>query len=235
MKQTILVVDDDDEVRTLLQTYLGAHDYKVLSAADGVAMRTVLASDVVDLVILDLMLPGEDGLTLCKTLRAENDVPILMISAQGDEVDRIVGLEIGADHYLPKPFNPRELLAHVRSLLRRSQLRLPASAGRVSISFAGWTLDLRSHYLLNADSVVTPLSAGEFRVLKALAQNANHVMSRDQLLDALSGRSADSFDRTVDTIISRLRRRLQDIGKEPKIIRTVRSEGYMLISDGRDE
>jgi two-component system OmpR family response regulator len=121
MKQTILVVDDDEEVRTLLQAYLGAHDYKVLSAADGVAMRTILASDVVDLVILDLMLPGEDGLTLCKTLRVENAVPILMISAQGDEVDRIVGLEIGADHYLPKPFNPRELLAHVRSLLRRSR------------------------------------------------------------------------------------------------------------------
>lgn len=235
MTHTILVVDDDEELRNLLQTYLRAHDYRVLGVADGAAMRAILRSEKVDLIILDLMLPGEDGLALCKALRSENAVPILMISAQGDEVDRIVGLEVGADHYLPKPFSPREMLAHVRSLLRRSQLTHSPNAQRLSITFAGWTLDLRLHHLCNADGVVTPLSAGEFRVLKVLAQNANHVLNRDQLLDALSGRSADSFDRTIDTIISRLRRRLCDTGKEPAIIRTVRSEGYMLVNGLQDE
>jgi two-component system OmpR family response regulator len=234
MTYTILVIDDDEELRNLLQTYLSAHDYRVLGVADGAAMRTMLRSEEVDLIILDLMLPGEDGLALCKALRSENAVPILMISAQGDEVDRIVGLEVGADHYLPKPFSPREMLAHVRSLLRRSEFMHPTNPQRLSISFAGWTLDLRSHHLCNPEGIVTPLSAGEFRVLKVLAQNANHVLSRDQLLDALSGRSAEPFDRTVDTIISRLRRRLRDTGKEPFIIRTVRSEGYMLVNGLQD-
>ena len=235
MTHTILVVDDDEELRNLLQTYLGAHDYRVLGVGDGMTMRSILISEHVDLIILDLMLPGEDGIALCKALRSENAVPILMISAQGDEVDRIVGLEVGADHYLPKPFSPREMLAHVRSLLRRSEIRHSANAQRLFINFAGWMLDLRLRHLSNPEGVVTPLSAGEFRVLKALAQNANHVLTRDQLLDALSGRTAEPFDRTVDTIISRLRRRLHDTGKEPKIIRTMRSEGYMLVNGSQDQ
>jgi len=226
MNQRLLVVDDDDELRALLQTYLGEQSFAVTTVADGPAMRAALAAENFDLVILDVMLPGEDGLALCRELRAKSRMPILMLTARGDELDRIIGLEMGADDYLPKPFHPRELLARIRSILRRVQ-ELAGEGPARELNFNGWTLDLGARHLVGADGVAVPLSSGEFRLLQALAENANRVMSRDRLMDVLSGREAGPFDRSVDVMISRLRRRLGDDGREPEIIKTVRSEGYL--------
>lgn len=227
MSQHILVVDDDAELRALLQSYLGEQGYAVSAVEDGRAMRGALAQAGFDLVILDLMLPGEDGLSLCRGLRASSRIPILMLTARGDELDRIIGLEMGADDYLPKPFHPRELLARVRSILRRVQ-DLGAAAPARALRFAGWTLDLGLRHLVGEDGVAVPLSTGEFRLLQAFAENANRVLSRDRLMDALSGREAGPFDRSVDVMVSRLRRRLGDDGREPELIKTVRNEGYVL-------
>ncbi|MCC7121416.1 MAG: response regulator [Gammaproteobacteria bacterium] len=226
MNQRLLVVDDDDELRSLLQTYLGEQGFTVKTVADGAAMRAEMAAGSFDLVILDVMLPGEDGLALCRELRAKSRIPILMLTARGDELDRIIGLEMGADDYLPKPFHPRELLARIRSILRRVQ-ELAGEGPARELHFNGWTLDLGARHLVGADGVAVPLSSGEFRLLQALAENANRVMSRDRLMDVLSGREAGPFDRSVDVMISRLRRRLGDDGREPEIIKTVRNEGYL--------
>ena len=178
--------------------------------------------------ILDVMLPGDDGLALCREIRAKSRLPILMLTARGDELDRIIGLEMGADDYLPKPFHPRELLARVRSILRRAPEHPDGDGSVRALKFSGWTLDLGARHLVDEAGVVTPLSSGEFRMLNALAENANRVLSRDQLMDVLAGRDAGPFDRTVDVMISRLRRRLGDDGREPRIIRTLRNEGYVL-------
>lgn len=226
----ILVVDDDPELTELLCRYLGEQGYAVRTAADGAQMHAQLAADTPDLLILDIMLPGEDGLTLCRNLRAASRLPILMLTARGDDMDRIVGLEMGADDYLPKPFNPRELLARIRSIMRRSALNEPQTPPARSLHFAGWTLDLAARNLIDADGVVVMLSAGEFRMLHLLADTPGCVFSRDQLTDALAGRDATPFDRTIDVMISRLRRRLEDDARDPQLIRTVRSEGYMLVA-----
>lgn len=228
MNQKILVVDDDRELTGLLEGYLGNHGYTVASAPDGVAMRALLDDFRPDLLILDLMLPGEDGLSLCRNLRARSRLPILMLTARGDDTDRIVGLEMGADDYLPKPFNPRELLARVRSILRRAELAGAPERPPKSLHFAGWTLDLGARNLVDGNGVVITLSAGEFRLLHVLAETPNCVFSRDQLTDVLAGRDASPFDRTIDVMISRLRRRLNDDARDPQLIKTVRSEGYML-------
>ncbi|MCC6535568.1 MAG: response regulator [Burkholderiales bacterium] len=227
MSQRILVVDDDEQLRALLRAYLGDQGFEVVAVDDGAAMRRALEGAAFDLVILDLMLPGEDGLTLCRELRARSRIPLLMLTARGDELDRIIGLEMGADDYLPKPFHPRELLARIRSILRRVQ-DLGGEAPARALVFAGWTLDLGRRHLVAADGVAVSLSTGEFRLLQALVENANRVMSRDRLMDVLSGREAGPFDRSVDVMISRLRRRLGDDGREPEIIKTVRNEGYVL-------
>ena len=227
MKQRILVVDDDAELRALLQSYLGAQGYEVVAVESGQALRRELAAGSFDLVILDLMLPGDDGLSLCRELRATSSLPILMLTARGDELDRIVGLEMGADDYLPKPFHPRELLARIRSILRRMQDRAGVAPAR-ALRFAGWSLDIGLRHLLGEDGVAVPLSTGEFRLLHALAESANRVLSRDRLTDVLSGREAGPFDRSVDVMIGRLRRRLGDDGREPTLIKTVRNEGYVL-------
>jgi two-component system OmpR family response regulator len=227
MSQRLLVVDDDPELRKLLHGYLGSQGFDVVAVEDGEAMRRALAGSSFELVILDLMLPGEDGLALCRELRARSRIPILMLTARGDELDRIVGLEMGADDYLPKPFHPRELLARIRSILRRVQ-ELGAERAARELHFAGWTLDIGMRHLLGADGVAVPLSTGEFRLLQALAENANRVLSRDRLMDVLSGREAGPFDRSVDVMISRLRRRLNDDAREPQLIKTVRNEGYVL-------
>jgi two-component system, OmpR family, response regulator len=227
MNQRILVVDDDAELRALLTTYLGEQGFAVNAVDDGHAMRRELDAAQFDLVILDLMLPGEDGLALCRELRARSRIPILMLTARGDELDRIIGLEMGADDYLPKPFHPRELLARIRSILRRVQ-DLAGEAPARAFRFSGWTLDIGMRHLVGDDGVAVPLSTGEFRLLQALAENANRVMSRDRLMDVLSGREAGPFDRSVDVMISRLRRRLGDGGREPELIKTVRNEGYVL-------
>lgn len=230
--KSLLVVDDDPDLRHLLQDYLGEQGYTVRTAADGDALWQALAEQPTDLIILDVMLPGTDGLELCRLVRARMNTPILMLTARGDEMDRIIGLEMGADDYLPKPFHPRELLARIRSIFRRVAQTGSGSPAR-TLQFAGWTLDLAAHHLIRDDRVVVPLSTGEFRLLKALAEHPNQVLSRDQLMDALAGRDADPFDRTIDVMVSRLRRRLGDDAREPALIKTIRNEGYVLLTQPR--
>ncbi|NSL53932.1 response regulator [Uliginosibacterium aquaticum] len=228
MSKKILVVDDDPELTELLRSYLGNNSFQVETAHDGKAMHAMLPAFSPDLLILDLMLPGEDGLSLCRKLRAGSRLPILMLTARGDDMDRIIGLEMGADDYLPKPFNPRELLARIRSIMRRAEEHGPAERPARTLHFAGWTLDLSAHNLLDKDGIVIALSTGEFRLLHMLAETPNCVFSRDQLTDAIAGRDAGPFDRTIDVMISRLRRRLNDDARDPQLIKTVRSEGYIL-------
>jgi two-component system OmpR family response regulator len=226
----LLVVDDDREIRRLLEEYLGQSGYRVTSVADGKAMRRALEAHRIDLVVLDLMLPGEDGLSLCRELRTRSNLPVLMLTARGAEIDRIIGLEMGADDYLAKPFNPRELLARVKSILRRAKSLPPnlAAAEVTAYRFASWTLDVATRNAIAPDGLVVPLSGAEFRLLRVLLEHPQSVLSRDQLLELVTGREAISFDRSIDVLIGRLRKRLQDDGKEPVLIKTVRGEGYVL-------
>lgn len=226
----ILVVDDDAELRSLLDQYLSKNGFRVTAVQDGKTMWDAIARTGFDLIVLDLMMAGDDGLVLCRNLRARWETPVIMLTARGEETDRIVGLEMGADDYLPKPFNPRELLARIKVVLRRSrslpQNLKPEAARR--IRFAGWQLDLVSRDLVSSDQVVTPLSGTEFRLLRVFLNHPNRVLSRDQLLNLMQGRESEPFDRSIDVQISRLRRRLGEGAKEPAIIKTVRSEGYVL-------
>jgi two-component system OmpR family response regulator len=230
----ILVVDDDTEIRTLLRDYLERNGLRATAVADGRAMRAALERGRFDLVILDLMLPGEDGLSLCRDLRARSNLPVIMLTARGEETDRIVGLEMGADDYLAKPFNPRELLARIKAVLRRTRT-LPAtdSSDIRRFRFAGWTLELARRQLLSPDGVVVALSGGEYRLLEVLLQRPNQVLSRDQLLDLTRGREALPFDRSIDVQIGRLRRRLRD--ESAVLIQTVRGEGYVLAAEVETE
>ena len=226
----ILVVDDDAEIRGLLGDYLRKNGYRASLAPDGQAMRTALSRGKVDLVVLDLMMPGEDGLSLCRDLRSRSDVPVIMLTARGEDTDRIVGLEMGADDYVAKPFNPRELLARIKSVLRRYR-SLPRSLradDARSIAFAGWRLDVVARHLVSPDGVITPLSGAEYQLLKIFLSHPNHVLSRDQLMVLAKGREADPADRTIDIQVSRLRHRLGDDPADPKLIKTVRGEGYVL-------
>ena len=226
----VLVVDDDAEVRGLLRDYLQKQGYRVTAAADGKGMRAAFETGRPDFVILDLMLPGDDGLTLCRDLRARSNVPIIMVTARGDETDRIVGLELGADDYLPKPFSPRELLARIKSVLRRTRA-LPENLEpekAKAFSFAGWSLDVASRNLTSPEGIVVALSGTEFRLLRVFLAYPNRVMTRDQLIEAMESRDAGPFDRAIDVQVSRLRHRLQDDAREPQIIKTVRSQGYVL-------
>ena len=226
----ILVVDDDAETRALLQEYFGKNGFRVSAAPDGKGMRAAMSAASPDVVVLDLMLPGEDGLSLCRDLRARGDVPVIMLTARGEETDRIVGLELGADDYVPKPFNPRELLARVKSVLRRAR-SLPENLEPEKASafrFAGWTLDVATRNLTAPDGVVVPLSGTEFGLLRALLAHPNRVLSREQLLDLMLSREAGPFDRAIDVQVSRLRQRLRDDAREPEIIKTVRGQGYVL-------
>ena len=227
----LLVVDDDAEIRALVERFLGRHGYRVTTAADGEAMDRALAAGDVDLVVLDLMLPGEDGLSLCRRLRQSSAVPVIMLTALGDEADRIVGLEVGADDYLAKPFNPRELLARIRAVLRRT--REPAAAVPVAetgrrFRFAGWTLDPQRRELRDPQGVLVALTAGEYGLLLALVERPQRVLSRDQLLDITRGREAGPFDRSIDVQLGRLRRKIEADPKAPELIKTVRGGGYVL-------
>ena len=226
----ILIVDADAEIRSLLGDYLRKNGYKATVAADGKAMWGALARGKVDLIVLDLMLPGEDGLTLCRRLRNDADTPVIMLTARGEETDRIVGLEMGADDYLAKPFSPRELLARIKSVLRRFR-SLPRSLradDARSIAFAGWRLDVVARHLVSPGGVVTSLSGAEYQLLKIFLSHPNHVLSRDQLMVLSKGREADPSDRSIDLQVSRLRHRLGDDPSDPQIIKTVRGEGYVL-------
>lgn len=226
----ILIVDDDAEIRSLLSEYLGKNGYRATAVADGKGMWAVLEKARVDLVVLDVMLPGKDGLTLCRDLRARSNTPIIMLTARGEETDRIVGLEMGADDYLPKPFSPRELLARIKGVLRRART-LPGSLEPENarfIRFAGWKLDTVSRNLLSAQGVVIPLSGAEYRLLRIFLDHPNRVLNRDQLMELARSREMDPFDRSIDVQVSRLRHRLGDDAKDPVIIKTIRGEGYVL-------
>jgi len=225
----ILVVDDHREIRELVSRALSKEGFRVSTAADGRAMRKVLADSRIDLILLDLMLPGEDGLSLCRSIRAGSNIPIIMLTAKGEEVDRIVGLEMGADDYLPKPFSSRELVARIKAVLRRSHE--PAQTGNPEqrpkrYRFDRWTLDTGSRELLRADGVAVPLSTGEYDLLIAMVERPQRVLNRDQLLDLARGRSVAGLDRSIDTQVSRLRKKLELDPNDPKIIKTVWGGGY---------
>jgi two-component system OmpR family response regulator len=225
----ILVVDDDREIRSLVAQLLRKHGFRVTDAADGREMMEALEGGRFDLVVLDLMMPGEDGLTLCRRVRTASALPIIMLTAMGEDTDRIVGLEMGADDYLPKPFNPRELLARIRAVLRRAGGESPETqeeSGGLR-AFEGWSLDLAKRELRAPDGTLVPLTAGEYDLLAVIVERPGRVLSRDQLLDLTRGRDAVPFDRSVDVQISRLRRKLEPDPKEPQIIKTVRGGGYV--------
>jgi two-component system OmpR family response regulator len=226
----ILIVDDHHEIRELVSRALAKEGFRVSVAADGRAMRQVLADSRIDLILLDLMLPGEDGLSLCRSLRTQSNVPIIMLTAKGDEVDRVIGLEMGADDYLPKPFGSRELVARIRAVLRRSRESgaAPGSAEQPKhYRFDRWRLGPGRRELVRDDGTVVPLSTGEYDLLIAFVERPQRVLSRDQLLDLARGRAATALDRSVDTQVSRLRRKLEDDPTNPSIIKTVWGGGYM--------
>ncbi len=226
----ILIVDDDAEIRSLLKTYLQQNQYRVNSAADGREMFQLLQQQIYDLIVLDLMMPGDDGLTLCRKLRAQSNIPIIMLTAKGDEMDRIIGLEMGADDYLPKPFNPRELLARIKTVLRRTSAD-QQQADSAGFHFNGWQLNTVNHQLTTPDGEVVAISHSEYSLLKIFLENAGRILSRDQLLDLTKGRSAGPFDRAIDVQVGRLRKQLNDTASEPSMIKTARGEGYIFIAD----
>lgn len=229
----ILIVDDDPRICRLISRYLEREGFAVQSAADGDEMRVRLAETPADLIIMDLQLPGEDGLTLTRELRRDNDVAIIILTGKGETVDRIVGLEVGADDYLGKPFDERELLARVRSVLRRSAPSEAPVAGRPGLTFEGWHLDLDAHELTSPDGERVVLTTAEFRLLSGLAQNAKRVLNRDQLLDLVAAREWDPYDRSIDVLIGKLRRKLEEDPKSPALIKTIRGVGYMFACDVR--
>jgi two-component system, OmpR family, response regulator len=225
----ILVVDDQQEICDLVREYLTDEGFRVSMANDGAGLHAVMDQDPIDLVILDLMLGGEDGLQLARELRAKSEVGIIILTGRGETVDRIIGLEMGADDYLPKPFHLRELLARVRSVLRRAASRMGnGGPGQASVvRFAGWALDLASRALISPGGEETRLTTGEFELLAAFVNHPNQVLSRDRLLDLSRHREAGPFDRTIDVQVGRLRRKLEDDPKNPALIKTVRGGGYM--------
>ena len=226
----VLIVDDDREIRGLLAQYLEKHDFRTTTVADGREMRRILERSHVDLLVLDLMLPGEDGLSLCRELRSRSQLPIIMLTARGEDVDRIVGLELGADDYVAKPFNPRELLGRIKAVLRRSAHapRDPSPDDVRGFSFGGWRLDTVSRTLANEEGREVALSGAEYRLLAVLLGSGNRVLTRAQLTELLRGRDADPFDRSIDVRVSRLRQILGDDARAPQIIKTVYGEGYVI-------
>lgn len=224
----ILVVDDDPSLRSLVGVFLGAHGYQIFEADGGAAMRAILERESIDLVILDVMMPGEDGLSLARGLAAHQDVAIIFVSALGSETDRIIGLEVGADDYVAKPASPRELLARVRAVLRRRRGSDPGPGKEATFLFDGWRLDLARRILHDPKKIVISLSDGDFSLLRVFVERPRRVLNRDQLLELSRGPESDSFDRAIDTQVSRLRRKLSGRSSS-EIIRTVRSEGYMFL------
>jgi two-component system OmpR family response regulator len=225
----ILIVDDHREIRDLVSRALAKEGFRVSVAADGKAMRQVLADSRVDLILLDLMLPGEDGLSLCRDLRARSNFPIIMVTAKGDEVDSVIGLEMGADDYLPKPFGSREFVARIKAVLRRCRedAAAPDPARQPKhYRFDRWRLDTGRRELIRDDGTVVPLSTGEYDLLVVFVERPQRVLRRDQLLDLTRGRAASPLDRSIDTQVSRLRRKLEQDPANPVIIKTVCRGGY---------
>lgn len=229
----VLIVDDDREIRDLVSAYLKKNGLRVTIAADGRQMRSFLETDRVDLIVLDIMMPGDDGLVLCRELRGgkHKTTPVLMLTARNDETDRVVGLEMGADDYLAKPFAARELLARIKAVLRRTRMLPPSlhltEAGQLLV-FGEWQLDTVARHLLDKDGTAIALSGAEYRLLRVFLDHPQRVLSRDQLLNLTQGRDAELFDRSIDLLVSRVRQRLRDDAREPAYIKTVRSEGYVL-------
>jgi two-component system, OmpR family, response regulator len=233
---SVLIVDDDPEVRAMMVEYLTSHGYDIAQAGSGEAMRAELARAVPDVVLLDLNLPGEDGLALARYLREHHDAGIIMVTAAGDVVDRIVGLEVGADDYIAKPFDPRELRARLKSVMRRVQSRsvpgpaAPARAGNQQVAIGRCRLDLTAHALYDDEGREIPLTNMEFDLLRVLAEHPNQVLTRDQLLTLTRNRDWEPFDRSIDIRIARVRRKVEADPENPQVIRTVRGAGYMFVA-----
>jgi two-component system, OmpR family, response regulator len=233
----ILIVDDEPRIRTMLRRYLVGEGLKVTEAADGAALRSVLDREAVDLVLLDLMMPGEDGLSLARYIRQRSEIPIIMLTGKGDLIDRVVGLEAGADDYIIKPFELREVLARIRTVMRRSGARTTASAtpapvrptdpAEERLAFEGWRLDLVRRELNRPTGEPVPLTAGEFELLCVFARHPNRVLSREQLMDLVKGREWAAYDRAVDTQVARLRKKIEADPSDPKLIKTMRGGGYI--------
>jgi two-component system OmpR family response regulator len=231
----VLVVDDDAQIRSLLCDCLAEFGMSADQAGSGEEMHLALADTQYDLVVLDLMLPDNDGLVLCREIRATSEIPLIILTARGEMTERIVGLELGADDYVVKPFEPRELVARIQTILRRVRAQTaPRQGTPEEIRFAGWRLNRTGRHLIAADQTVIPLSNAEFRLLNAFIAAPGRVLSREYLMDAARGKSVDAFDRSIDVQISRLRQKLREDIKEPKLIRTIRGEGYMLDVENRD-
>ena len=227
-----LLVDDDEPIRELLCGYLARFNIEARGVADGAGMRQALAEENFDVVVLDLMLPGEDGLSLCRYLRSESDIPILMLTARCEPAGRIIGLELGADDYMAKPFEPRELVARIQTILRRVRGDEGRNEPRAQVRFDQWRLDSVLRQLHSPDGLVVPLSNAEFRLLWVFLERPRRVLNRELLLDAARGRAIEAFDRSIDLLVSRLRQKLGDDPRSPRLIKTVRGEGYLF--DVRD-
>ena len=233
LQQRLLVVDDEPKIRQLLKKYLSQEGFIVEAVEDGIAMDRYLADHEVDLVILDLMLPGEDGLSIGRRLYHLKDLPIIILSARGEELDRIVGLEMGADDYLTKPFNPRELLARIRSVLRRRtpDSQPPSSVSGHILSFGPFSLDVEKHQLTRDDQDI-PLTIGEFTLLRVFLEHANRVLDRDRLLEITKGYDRNPFDRSIDICVGRLRKKIEANPSEPIYLRTIWGAGYLFSTEG---
>ena len=229
----VLIVEDARDIREPLARYLREHGYRATTAADAQAARKLMRGAAIDLVVLDIMMPGEDGLSLCRHIRESSQTPVILLTARGEEVDRIIGLEMGADDYIPKPFSPRELIARIAAVLRRTQAlpprQKPPEAER--IKFGDWTLDTGQRELIDKDGMASPLSSGEFRLLSSLLERPKIALSRNQLLDLTKGRDAELFDRSIDNHVSRLRKKIEPDPKNPRYIKTVWGGGYMFAVD----
>jgi len=232
----VLVVDDDQRIRTMLARFLIDHGLRVSQARNGVEMFQVCADARIDVIVLDIMMPGEDGLSLCRRMRAESAVPIILLTAMNADTDRIIGLEIGADDYVVKPFNPRELLARIRAVTRRMMAGslIPEHRGSTAYKFEGWVLDANRRTLVSPEGALTDLTSGEFDLLLVFLEHPQRVLNRDQLLDLAHGRSSQAYDRSIDVQISRLRRKIEANPQTPVLIKTVRNEGYFFTATVTD-
>ena len=225
----ILLVDDERALREPLAEYLGKQHFDVIEAEDASKARSALRDGPVDLVLLDIMMPGEDGLSLCRYLAAQDGIPVILLTAKGEAMDRIIGLEIGADDYIVKPFDPRELIARIKTVLRRTGRSGTATEPEASgYSFAGWRLDALARRLTDPEGALVPISTAEFKLLKVFADHPGQVLDRDRLLDLAHGREAHLFDRAIDNQISRLRKKIEEDNRNPRLIKTVWGGGYTL-------